>query len=453
MRYFLAILFSLLAIDSFSQFTISSNQRYLLKNGKPFFWLGDTGWELFHRLTKEEADRYLKRRAEQGFTVIQAVVLAEMDGLNTPNKYQQVPLLNNNPETPNEKYFELVDYIIDKADGYGINIALLPTWGDKVFRSTWGKGPEIFTVKNAAVYATWLANRYKTRKNIIWLLGGDREPRNEQDIAIWNAMGNAIQKVCDQKAMISFHPQPNEKGSAQWFHHESWLSFNMFQNGHCRGREVYNRIAAVYSLSPAKPVIDGEPIYEDHPVCFNLKDLGTSSAYDVRNFAYLDLFSGAFGHTYGCHDIWQMNAPGNEPVNGPNYYWYDALELPGANQMKYLRQLLESFPFTARIPDQTAVQENNLGYFERIQATRGDDYLLVYTMAGLPITVLGGKISGTVLKAYWFNPSGGAVTMINEHLPNETKIFTPPSKGYGKDWVLVMFDAAKNYSIGKKFDQ
>ena len=37
-----------------AQFTISSNHRYLLKNNKPFFWLGDTGWELFHRLNKED---------------------------------------------------------------------------------------------------------------------------------------------------------------------------------------------------------------------------------------------------------------------------------------------------------------------------------------------------------------------------------------------------------------
>ena len=79
---FLAILL-LIALQHLSaQFTISPNHRYLLKDGKPFFWMGDTAWELFHRLNKEEADRYLKRRSEQGFTVVQAVVLAEMDGLH-----------------------------------------------------------------------------------------------------------------------------------------------------------------------------------------------------------------------------------------------------------------------------------------------------------------------------------------------------------------------------------
>jgi hypothetical protein len=108
------------------------------------------------------------------------------------------------------------------------------------------------------------------------------------------------------KAIISYHTQPNFLGSAEWFRNEQWFSFNMFQTGHCRETAVYDRIQTSYNTQPVKPVMDGEPIYEDHPVCFNVKDLGTSSAYDVRKAAYLDLFAGAFGHTYGCHDIWQF---------------------------------------------------------------------------------------------------------------------------------------------------
>jgi hypothetical protein len=193
-----------------AQFSISINQRYLLKDGKPFFWLGDTGWELFHRLDREEAERYLKRRSEQGFTLIQAVVLAEMDGLHIGNAYGETPLIDDDPAKPNEKYFQHIDYIIDKAVAYNINIGLLPTWGDKIFKDRWGKGPEIFNEKNAAVYAGWLANRYKTKTNIIWILGGDRNPRNDSDIAVWRSMGNAISKATDGKAIISYHPQPND---------------------------------------------------------------------------------------------------------------------------------------------------------------------------------------------------------------------------------------------------
>ena len=441
------LLLILLMQTSIAQFSISPNNRYLLKDGKPFFWMGDTGWELFHRLDNEETDRYLKRRSEQGFTIIQAVVLAEMDGLRTPNAYGETPFINDDPAKPNEKYFEHVDYVIDKAAAYNINIGLLPTWGDKVNKDKWGMGPEIFNEENAAAYAGWLANRYKDKKNIVWILGGDRIPRGEKDIAVWRAMGIAIKKATGNKAVITFHPQPNNLGSAEWFHKDSWLDFNMFQTGHCRDVAIYDRIQTVYNLQPTKPVFDGEPIYEDHPVCFNAKDLGTSNAHDVRRSAYLDLFAGAFGHTYGCHDIWQMYSPKHEAVNGPHLFWYDAIELQGANQMIHVRKLMESHPMLDRVPDQSLIKESNYTPAERIQATRGNDYLFVYTTAGKPFTVVLGKIKGKNLQAYWYDPRNGKTKLLDK-VPNAgLKKFTPPSSGYGQDWVLVLDDADKQYPV------
>ena len=441
----LAVFLVVAMLNAFCQFSISDNKRFLLKDGKPFFWLGDTGWELFHRLSREEADKYLKRRSGQGFTVIQAVVLAEFDGLHTPNANGDTPLINDDPTKPNEKYFQHVDYIIDKAASYNINIGLLPTWGDKVFKNTWGVGPEIFNEQNAAIYAAWIANRYKNKTNIIWILGGDRLPRDEKDVRIWRAMGNAIMKATNNKAIISFHPQPNNLGSAEWFHKDDWLAFNMFQTGHCRATAVYDRMQADYTLQPTKPVMDAEPIYEDHPVCFNVKDLGTSSAYDIRRSAYLDLFAGAFGHTYGCHDMWQFYSTRHEPVNGPHVFWTDAIELPGANQMIFVKNLILSHSMLDRVPDQSLIKENDYVPAERIQATRGSDYLFVYSTVGKPFHVIMGKIQGSELQAYWYNPRTGKSTDIGVVNNKDVREFAPPSSGYGQDWVLVLDDAAKKY--------
>jgi hypothetical protein len=124
------VLFSFSAKTN-GQFKVSENKRFILRDGKPFFWLGDTAWELFHRLNTAEATYYFKKRSEQGFTVIQAVALAELDGLHTPNPNGDLPLLNDNPKEPNEKYFAHVDHLIDLAKSFGLTIALLPTWGDK----------------------------------------------------------------------------------------------------------------------------------------------------------------------------------------------------------------------------------------------------------------------------------------------------------------------------------
>ena len=435
-----------------AQLSVSDNDRFLqTADGKPFFWLGDTAWELFHRLTREEADLYLKNRADKGFTVIQAVALAELDGLREPNPYGEVPLEDLDPTSPREAYFQHVDYIIRKAEELGLHIGLLPTWGDKVFMNRWGKGPEIFTVQNAKVYGEWLGNRYKDQKNIIWILGGDRNPRNDSDVAIWRSMAAGIVAGVggQDNALMTFHPQPNsleDGGSSKWFHSDEWLDFNMFQTGHCRENNVWDRMQHVYNLKPVKPVLDGEPLYEDHPVCFNAKDLGTSSAYDVRKLAWLDIFAGAFGHTYGCHDIWQMYAPHRQGINGPHFPWYVAIDLPGSGQMQYLRRLIESRPMFERVPDQSLITDARNAN-DRIQATRGNDYIFIYSAQGKGFSVNTTKISGRELTAHWYNPKNGEAQAAGKFSKKSQQAFTPPSSGYGHDWVLIIDDASKGYPL------
>ena len=95
---------------------VSENQRFLVKeDGTPFFWLADTAWELLHRCTRDQAVMYLRKRAEQGFNVVQCVALAELDGLQDPNPYGEVPLIDLDPTQPHSAYFEHVDYVVDQA--------------------------------------------------------------------------------------------------------------------------------------------------------------------------------------------------------------------------------------------------------------------------------------------------------------------------------------------------
>ena len=426
--------------STFGQFQVSENRRFITRDGKPFFWLGDTAWELFHRLSKEDATYYFKKRSEQGFTVIQAVALAELDGLQTPNANGDLPLIDLDPTKPNEKYFAHVDTLINIAGKFGLTIALLPTWGDKVDKSTWGKGPEIFNAKNANTYGKWIGQRFEKKTNLIWIMGGDRNPKNAQQIEIWNALAEGVTAGAGgpNKVLMSFHPQPNALGSAEWFHQSEWLDFNMFQNGHCRDQEHYLKVSTLYNKAPFKPIIDGEPMYEDHPVCFNAKDLGTSSAYDIRKYAYLDLFAGAFGHTYGCHDVWQMYDSTRVGINGPHFPWKIALDLPGANQMKFARELMESKSMLDRIPDQSILIESDETPGERIQATRGKDYVFVYSCVGKRFRLKMGQIPGEKSAYFWVNPRTGEKSTKNNINNTGIQTFTPPSKGYGLDWVMVL---------------
>jgi len=427
---------------------VSENRRFLVTaNGTPFFWMADTAWELFHRLTREEAGIYLETRASQGFNVVQAVALAELDGLGSPNPYGQTPLTDNDPEQPNEVYFEHLDYIIAKADSLGVYIALLPSWGDKLFKNSWGVGPEVLTQENAYAYGEWIGTRYRDKDNIIWIIGGDRNPREGTgDVEVWRQMAEGIASGAGgyDQTLMSFHPQPKEGGgSSTWFHNDPWLDFNMHQTGHCPDRDTYANISHDYSLIPVKPVLDGEPLYEDHPNCFNAKELGYSLPRDIRRIMYWNVFAGAFGQTYGCHDIWQMYAPGREPVNQPLRPWNVALQLPVANQVKHLKNLMLSRPFLSRIPAPhlvAGIQEKDENYVIATMDQEGR-YAMVYFPTGRLTTLDLTDLNAEALTAWWYDPRTGNAFPAKNIVKKEGLVVHPPTSGAGNDWVLVV-DAA-----------
>ncbi|MHB8956714.1 MAG: glycoside hydrolase family 140 protein [Pirellulaceae bacterium] len=438
---------------------ISDDGRFFVaENGEPFFWLGDTAWELFHRLNREEADRYLENRARLGFTVVQAVALAELDGLHTPNPYGHTPLIDDDPtrpsiqEGPQNDYWDHVDYIVQKANSLGIVVGFLPTWGDK-WNKKWGTGPEIFTPDNAAAYGQWLGTRYRDAQ-LVWILGGDRPVENDTHREIIRRMAQGLRQGDGGAHLYTFHPTGGS-GSAQYFHDAPWLDFNMRQNGHvAEFTKRYDQTRVDYDRTPVKPVLDGEPIYEDHPVSFNAAEFGHSIAADVRRPLYWDLFGGACGHTYGHHSVWQMWSPDKDPINNPLMPWFDALEQPGAAQMQYGRWLIESRPFGKRIPDPSVIITDRVAtsipgagryHFE---ATRDADgaYAMVYAPVGRAFRVRMDVIRGAQVNAWWFNPRDGTATAIGTFANQGEREFMPPDRGEMLDWVLVLDDASRKFA-------
>ena len=229
----------------------------------------------------------------------------------------------------------------------------------------------------------------------------------------------------------------------------------MRQNGHVpefTGR--YDQTRADYDREPAKPVLDGEPIYEDHPVSFKADQFGHSIAADVRRPLYWDLFGGACGHTYGHHSVWQMWSADKSPINNPLMPWQEAINQPGAGQMQYACWLIESRPFLTRVPDPsilvtdrvaTAVPGTGRYHFA---ATRDTDatYAMVYAPVGRAFKVRMDVIRSATVKAWWFNPRSGQATEIGTFDNKGEREFTPPDKGEMLDWVLVLDDATKNYA-------
>lgn len=444
-------LFCLTVISVFSlaapaQLRVSEDKHYLLKkDGSAFFWLGDTAWELFHRLDREEAKEYLQNRADKGFTVIQAVVLAEMDGLNTPNAYGDKPLMDNDPGKPNEAYFRHVDFIIKEAGKRGLIIALLPTWADKWFRDSWGTGPEIFTPENAKAYGAWIGNRYAKYNNIVWVLGGDRMPQNETHLSIIRSMAEGI-KSADKSHLLTFHPNGGQS-SYNFFADDAWIDFHMSQTGHKVGNPDYKTNIAAYRLNNIKPHVNGEPNYEDHPNDWNPGEKGWMDDFDTREAAYWNMLSGGAGHTYGNHNIWQMYTEKRAPVNNARTNWHIAMEHRGAYQVGYMRKMFAKRDWQKLVMDQSAIVGDNPEGVEYKMAaiSSAKDFMMVYIPYGRKTTINTSKLNAVKLRGWWFNPRDGYAMSLGDFDNTGSKEFVPTSVGRGSDWILIIDNAEKNY--------
>lgn len=423
---------------SHGKLEVSDNKRFLqYEDGTPFFYLGDTAWELFHRLNKQEVEGYLENRRSKGFNVIQAVVFAELDGLNSPDRYGNKPLYNNSLDSPNLKYFQWVDSVIRMAETKGLYLGLLPTWGDKVDKQ-WGVGPEIFNEKNAYLYGKWIGERYKDYPNIIWIIGGDRLGGGK-NYKIWEALACGIKSV-DKNHLMSFHPI-GEHSSSEWFHEEKWLDFNMAQTGHRQqDYAIYEKIIKRdYDKFPVKPCMDSEPRYENHPISWEPDSLGWFDSVDVRKALYWSLFSGSLGHTYGCHDIWQMKSVEYESVGFARGNWYSSLELEGAGDMIHARRLMEGLSWEERRPAYDIVISPNEDLNNKVVALRGKGYVLIYIPNNQEIICdLSHMGYGKELSVKWMNPRNGIFFNEGSCKSSSSVNFKTPTKGRGNDWILLI---------------
>jgi hypothetical protein len=232
---------------------------------------------------------------------------------------------------------------------------------------------------------------------------------------------------------------------------------NMMQSGHGSGRDVpvWNAIHHDYSLQPAKPTLDAEPNYEDHPVNPWPKwdtASGYFRDYDVRKQCYRSVFAGAPGVTYGHHAVWQFYNPREEKINHADRYWTAAIDRPGAVQVGYLKSLILSRPSLHRVPDSALIvsgQGTGAGHIEAFRDS-ANRYAMIYLPHGKTIGVNTGFIKNAMVTVWWFNPRTGTTNKgdLKKRLP--VMMFTPPTGGDGKDWVLVIDDAAARFGTPGK---
>jgi hypothetical protein len=309
----------------------------------------------------------------------------------------------------------------------------------------------VFDSDNARIYGEWLGKRY-AHKPIIWILGGDRNIYTDSDRRVVEAMARGLRHGDGGTHLMTYHPR-GPGLSSDYFHHADWLDFNMFQSSHA-ARDHDNGLYARrdYALLPTKPTLDGEPRYESIPVGFYLADLPRNvrfDDYDVRQAAYWSLLAGACGHTYGNNNVWQMWAPGRQPVISANIPWHEALDHPGAFQMGYVARLFKSRPFDKLRPNEEFLRDGPTRGGGKIRGALASDgsFAFVYSPRGQQFSVDLEVFTASRLRESWFDPRYGVAYAFHTCDNRGIQTYVPPTSGRGQDWVLILDDAAQDFPL------
>jgi hypothetical protein len=209
---------------------------------------------------------------------------------------------------------------------------------------------------------------------------------------------------------------------------------------HRFGEDNWRFINLDYSKKPVKPTLDGEPSYEQIPYGLHDTTLPYWQDRDVRRYGYWSVFAGGSGYTYGHNSIMQFHKPTDKgKAFGSRFYWFDAINHPGAGQMKHLKNLLLSRPYFERVPDQSMIAGKQGIKYDYLLATRGKNYAFIYAYTGKNFKVNMGKIGGTSVKATWYSPVDGSTKEIGAFLNKGVTAFNPPGEPKeGNDWVLIL---------------
>lgn len=401
---------------------LTTEGHYFVRNGEPFFWLGDTAWSIANLYTPAEAEEYLDHRARQGFTVIN-VMMVFTGGPGTKaiasDTGGNLPFHNWNPATPNEAYFKNIDRVLAVARGKKLILAMMPCGGSS---GAFVKQKKIFTEANVREYGRWLGARYKDVPNLIWVNGFDLKPSEYPEIT--RALAAGLREGDAGAHLITFHPGGGN--SSSYYHTESWLSYNTIQTWNDYWR-IHPLVLADYCRLPVKPVVMAEGAYEAGPE-YPSRPI---TPLIVRKQAWWSFLAGGF-HTYGHNDIWRKNPT-----------WRESLDSPGALQMGILKKVLSTRTWWKLAPDQSLIAfgagaDRDLNAAAR--STDGD-WAILYLSTSKTVTVDLGKITAAAtVRATWLNPETGESTAAGVFPNSGLRPFAPLVKS---DDAVLLLEAVK----------
>ncbi len=421
--------------------SIGPTRRYFVDaDGRPVLIQGDAAWSLVAATRREDAIRYLDDDAAKGFNAIIVSVIEKYFAPDPPrNLYGDEPfLVAGDFATPNEAYMAHVDWVIGEAEKRGIVVFLVPSYLG--YPEPHGYGPqygydlpdgwnaEVLAngIDGCRSYGRYVGERFGRFSNIVWTMGGDRDPGAALEHV--RAMAAGIGEV-DDKHLFSAHVLP-ESSPFEQYPADPWLEIDFTYSYHI----VHASLLRHYLRPPARPNIMIESTYEyDH----NASDL------QIRRQAYWSILCGAAGQFMGTRGMWNF-APG----------WQAMLDSPGRVAQMHLHALFARHAWWELVPDLSRGDEyvpwrddshapfitsgvGELRGLDFASAARTPDgrLAMVYVPMSRPITLDLSQMAGQRVSVTWFDPLTGKDVPADDRATTAEAEFVPPS---AQDWVLVI---------------
>ncbi len=417
---------------------VAEGGRHLeYRDGAPFFYLGCTAWEMSWRSYSHETDRYFSDRRTKGYNAVQMVLLSH-------RQFQEFGVVNRNGDSSligwdlgmlNPEYFRYLDSLIRKANDSGLMVALVPLWAELAWIQDKGNHRFTFDRKEALSLARYVAARYGAY-NVMWIVAGDSEYRLPEQQAFWSDFAQTLDSVGGGDHLITLH---TSGWGASWLYFDNdtpWLDFHTYHSSHLADND-YQWLAPSegYPLTPPKPIVNGEQVYEDIYNNFSPDSARIDRKY-VRQAAFESFLSGAYvGIVYGANSIWQWhNGTYAFEAHSPRVEVMEAIHFPGSRDVAMAKEILERFPwyrFTPRADLVVAKPENRYLPLSVVDSLAVAYFFYDVTPVRIDLSGLGDTIH-----LAWIDPvtgleqSGATFTgPVTGAVPAD-----PPGEG---DWVMV----------------
>jgi len=433
---------------------VSTNGRYLVdQNNRPFRIHGDSAQSLIVNLTRAEAELYLSNRQAKGFNAVNINLLEHKYSPRAPaNRNGDAPFTTPRDfSTPNEAYFAFADSIIDLAASKGmlVSLAYMYLGAHGKDEGWWAELTNSTNTQTVCYnFGRYLGNRYKNRKNILWVIGGDYFPprgsegqtRLHKILEGVKAAGAAQLQTGDWSAPCL---STDEAAFASSMDVNAVYTYGPGNNG-----LTYTEARRGYSRSPSVPAYLKETGYEAEAWI-------PGDPASIRKYEYWAILSGCTsGGFYGHRDVWEFSTDTwSSGFPFGHQRWQRSLDATGALDWQRLGQLLDSLPTHNLVPSGLAGMRTlvvagggTLGGSDYVAAAATADgkvlvaYLPPTGTAARSVTIDMAAMSGPA-RARWFNPTSGAYMEIASPLPNTgTHQFTTPGNNGGgaNDWALLL---------------